>query len=108
MQREPKPQGAEKFLGKEVISEDGQKLGVADRFINNRLTEIPQWIVVEAGLFGMKKLVVPVAGSSLDEMGVHIPFSKDSVVQEPEVDVDGLNPESEDALNSYFGLGASA
>jgi hypothetical protein len=107
MMPERRPQGIEKYLGKPLISGEGEKIGTIDRFIEQRLTGVPEWMVVEAGILGTKDFVVPVADSSLEEDGVHVPYPKEVIVEEPEIEVDaGITPEAETILNSYFGLGA--
>jgi hypothetical protein len=105
--QEPRLRGADKLLGKAIFAAAGEKLGTADHFINSRITEVPQWIVVEAGLLGLKKLIVPVAGNFLDDDGVHIPYTSEEVRSEPECNPDNLTPELDDALNAHFGLGAT-
>ena len=105
--QEPRLHGADKLLGKPVLTTSGEKLGTADHFINSRITDVPEWIVVESGLLGLKKLIVPVAGIVLDDDGVHIPYTSEQVRNEPESNPDSLTPEMDDALNAHFGLGAS-
>jgi len=106
---ERRPHGIERYLGKDLVSANGEKLGKIDRFIENRLTGVPQWMVVETGLFGNRDLVIPLADSSFEEDDVRVPFTKEVIIGEPELEVDdGLTSEAETILDSYFGLGAQA
>lgn len=105
--REPEVRGLDKYVGKGLVSSDGEKLGTIASFVPNRVTEIPEWMVVEAGLFGSKQLIVPVAGSEFEEDGVRLAYPKQVVVEEPEVeDANELSAEAESMLEAYFGLGA--
>ena len=107
MLTERRPHGIEKYLGRDLVSGDGEKLGKIDRFIENRLTGVPQWMVVEAGILGSRDLIVPLADSSFEEDDVRVPYSKEVIIGEPEIDVDdGLTSEAETILDGYFGLGA--
>jgi hypothetical protein len=104
------PQGVDKYLDREVVTSDGAKLGIAAKLLKNRVSEIPAWIVVEAGLLGRKRYVVPLAGSELNEDSVLISYSNDQVTAapqaEPDDETDTLTPDDEDALDRHFNLGA--
>ena len=105
--REPEARGLDKHLGNNLVSSDGEKLGTIARFLPNRVTEIPEWMVVEAGLFGTKQLVVPVAGSEFQDDVVRVAYPKQVVIEEPDFeDAEELSAEAEAMLESYFGLGA--
>jgi len=106
------PQGADKYLDREVMTSDGARLGVAAKLLKNRVSEVPAWIIVEAGLLGRKHFVVPLAGSDLNEESITIGYSNAQVTSapqtEPDDENDTLTPEDEDALDHHFGLGASS
>jgi hypothetical protein len=110
MMAEQPPHGVEKYLDAEVVSSDGQKLGHVSKLLNNRVTRVPEWIVVEAGLLGRDKLIVPLAGSDFGNGLVMIAYKSEQVHAAPHTDLDddALPPEGEDALNRHFGLGAQA
>jgi hypothetical protein len=106
--QQPLPQGVEKYVGKSVLSTEGEKLGAVNRFIPNRVTEVPEWIVVESGLFATRRFIVPLAGSSFEDDKVHIAYPAKTVNDQPEVESDEqLTPEAEAVLESYYGLGAA-
>ena len=110
MMAEQPPQGAEKYLDREVITSDGKKLGEGSKLLKNRVSEIPEWIVIETGLFGRKRIVVPLAGSDLGEDSVTIPYTSEVVEAQPHTEPDDENDTlpaaDDDALNRHFGLGA--
>jgi hypothetical protein len=108
MLEHPQPQGVEKYLGKAVFSTDGERLGVLDRFIPNRLTSVPEWMVLEAGLFGSKRFIVPLAGSEFEDHQVRLGYPALTVTGEPAVEAgEELTPEAEALLEAHFGLGAA-
>src|SRR5688572_24819260 len=104
------PQGADKYLDREVMTSDGAKLGIVAKLLKNRVSEIPTWIVVEAGLLGRKRYVVPLAGSDLNDDSVLLGYTNDQVTAapqaEPDDETDTLKAEDEDALDRHFNLGA--
>jgi hypothetical protein len=110
MMAERPPQGAQKYLDREVVSADGARLGIVGKLLSNRFQEVPEWLVVEAGVFGRKRLIVPVAGSELGDEIVMLAYTREVVEAAPHADPDGstgtLSAEEEDALNAHFGLGA--
>jgi hypothetical protein len=102
-------QGEEKYLGKKLRSSDGEEIGLVDRVLVHRVTGMSEWLVVEAGLMGGTKYAVPLAGSTLEDDTVVVPFNSQLLTQQPsfEADEHSLSAEDENALNQYFGLGAS-
>ena len=111
MMAERPPQGAEKFLDRDVVTSDGAKLGVASKLLKNRISEVAEWLVVESGLLGRKRYVVPLAGSELGDDIVVLAYKSDLVHAqphaEPDDETDTLTAEGENALNVHFGLGAN-
>jgi hypothetical protein len=106
--QQPPPQGVGKYVGKTVVSTDGEKLGSVERFLPHRVTEVPEWIVVGAGLFTTRRLIVPLAGSSFEDDRVRVAYPAIAITGEPEVEAsEELTPEAEAILESYFGLGAA-
>lgn len=104
--REPEIRGLDKHLGSSLVSSDGEKLGTIARFLPNRVTEVPEWMVIDAGLFNTKQLVVPVAGSEFEDHAVRIAYPKQVVIEEPDFeDAEELSAEAESILEAYFGLG---
>ena len=106
------PIGADKYLDREVITSDGTRLGISAKLLKNRLSEVAEWMVVEAGLFGRKRMIIPIAGSELAHDHITIPYTHEMVGGEPHAEPDDetntLHAEDEDRLNAYFGLGANA
>ena len=108
MMPQPPPQGEDKFVGKKLRSSDGEDIGTIDRVLVHRVTESPEWLLVQAGLLGGKKLAVPLAGSSLEDDEVVVAYDSQVLRNQPqfETDEEALSAEDELQLNQYFGLGA--
>jgi len=105
------PQGVDKYLDREVMSSDGHKLGIAAKLLKSRVDRVPEWIVVESGLLGRKRVIIPLAGSELADNHVTIPYTVELVHAQPHAEPDNetgtLSSDAEDALNAHFGLGAN-
>ncbi len=96
-----------RLRGKDLKSADGERIGSITEIYCDESTGEPEWIEVENGLFGMKRLLVPTAGAKADEQAgvVLVPYSKHLVTEEPAFDPDrGINAQYEKDLRAYFGL----
>src|SRR5918994_1588925 len=104
------PQGiVQKFIGKPVRSADGHELGTAAQTFNSKLTDVPEWLMVESGFLHRAKLIVPLAGASVIDDAVIVPYERDRVTMQPQVRIgDALQTADEDLLNDYFELGPAA
>ena len=108
MLEQRQPQGIEKYIGKNAVAAGGENLGKIARFLPNRVTETPEWLVVEAGILRTHSYVVPLAGSSFEPEHVELAYPANVVTEGPEIEFDdALSPEAESMLSNYYGLGAS-
>jgi hypothetical protein len=109
MMPERQPQAIERFIGLPLHTTAGDEIGTVGRFLTNRVSDLPEWLVVEQGILGPRTLIVPMAAASLEEdERVVSPYELSLIEAQPDVEIDGdvLTIESEDALNEHFGLGA--
>ena len=84
---------------RDLIDNDGDKIGSIDEIYLDRETEQPEWAVVTTGLFGTKRTFVPLSDAQPLEDGVRVPFEKATVKDAPRIDPDGeLSHEEERAL----------
>jgi hypothetical protein len=99
-------QGVERLRGKDVFSEDGEKLGVIDEIHYDRLTEMPIWFVIGSGLLSTQQRIVPVAGMTYEDDRVLVPYTKAVVESEPEFSLTSgsPDPEAERRLLQHFEL----
>jgi len=103
------PRGiVDRLIKYEVISADGESIGIIGEIYNDRLTEVPTWFRVDSGFFGGKKLIIPVAGIDVADERVLTPYSSAIIKEQPEVKIEaGIDPEDEGLLTAHFGLGAA-
>ena len=92
------------WRGRDLIDNDGDKIGSIDEIYLDRETDEPEWAVVTTGLFGTKRTFVPLSEAALSEDGVRVPFEKASVKDAPRIDPDGeLSREEERTLYEHYG-----
>jgi hypothetical protein len=97
----------DRYLGRKLISVEGEAIGSIESLFYNRIDEVPEWFVVSSGFLGRQHYVVPIAGSEVGEDGVHVPYTSEVISEEPAVKADDeLTSEGESILGAYFGLGA--
>jgi hypothetical protein len=109
MMPNPQREGLDKWLGADVVSQDNQEIGKVERYLLDRLTEVPTWIVVDGGLLGLNRHIVPLGGASFEDGRIVIAAAQHIVASQPNAHIDGdvLEPEDETALSEHYGLGAS-
>ena len=93
--------------GSPVYSRDGEKIGSVEEVFYDADTRQPEWIGIGTGFFGMKRVLVPVQGASMDADGVTVPYTKDHVKDTPSIDGDEISEETERQLYGHYGLQAS-
>jgi uncharacterized protein (TIGR02271 family) len=90
--------------GTPVYSSDGDKIGSVEEIYVDEQTDQPEWIGVGTGIFGVKRVLVPVEGASIREDGLLVPYGKDQVKDTPDIDADEISQETEAQLYSHYGL----
>ena len=89
---------------RDLIDNDGDKIGKIDDIYLDRETDQPEWAVVTTGLFGMKRTFVPLQEATPSEDGIRVPFEKATVKDAPKVDPDGeLSRDEEQTLYRHYG-----
>jgi uncharacterized protein (TIGR02271 family) len=91
--------------GRTVVGRDGAKIGKIGHVYLDDVTNQPDWVTVNTGLFGTRETFVPLRGVSLRGDDVVIPFGKDLVGKAPNVDAEGghLSVEEERNLYRHYG-----
>lgn len=94
------------IIGKTVRSTSGDKLGEARQVFLDDVTNEPEWVTVNTGMFGTKETFVPLADARVSGDAITVPYSKDKVKDAPTTDVgDGHLDESEElVLYAHYGL----
>jgi uncharacterized protein (TIGR02271 family) len=90
--------------GTTVYSSDGEKIGSIEEVFVDNDTGQPEWIGLGTGMFGTKRVLVPVEGASAREGGVLVPYSKSQVKDTPDIDDEQISQETEAALYTHYGL----
>jgi hypothetical protein len=96
----------QQYIGKTLFDDDGNKIGKIGAVFLDDATSRPEWVTVATGFFGTNESFVPVAGASAHDDGLSVPFSKDTVKDAPNVDVDQghLSNDEEETLYRHYGL----
>jgi uncharacterized protein (TIGR02271 family) len=93
--------------GRPVYAQEGETIGNVEEIFYDYETNQPEWIGIGTGLFGTKRVLVPVAGANVEGDGLRVPHSKDTVKGSPDIDSDEISQELEYELASYYGVGYS-
>jgi uncharacterized protein (TIGR02271 family) len=92
------------WRGRDLIDNDGDKIGTIDEIYLDRESDEPEWAVVTTGLFGTKRTFVPLSQAQPHEDGVRVPFDKATVKDAPRIDPDGaLSRDEERTLYQHYG-----
>jgi uncharacterized protein (TIGR02271 family) len=95
--------------GTSVYDSAGEKIGKVEEIFYDNQTDAPEWIGIgTGGLFGSKRVLVPVEGASVTDDGVTVRYDKDLVKGSPDIDGDEISPATEDELYRYYSLQQSS
>lgn len=90
-----------------VYDTDGNKIGEAKHVFVDDATRQPEWVSVKTGLFGTSESFVPISDASLVEDHLEVPYTRDTVKDAPNVDVDAgghLSEQEEHRLYEHYGI----
>lgn len=87
-----------------MYAQDGEKIGAVEEVFVDEATGHPEWIGLGTGLFGMKRVLVPVQGAAMVENQVTVPYSKEQVKETPDIDSGDISIETERRLYFHYGL----
>lgn len=95
--------------GREVIGQDGEKIGTVDEVYVDDGTGVPQFALVKSGLFGIRRRFVPIHAATDAGGRLEVPYTKDMVDEAPPLESDGhLSKAEEDELHRHYGIHSSA
>lgn len=94
------------YRGKNVLDEQGSKVGTIDDVYYDEQTNVPEWARVNTGWFGLQHNFVPLMGAeTVDASTIRINWSAHVVKNTPRLDGDlELSPQEEQELADYYGL----
>jgi uncharacterized protein (TIGR02271 family) len=90
--------------GAPVYDNADEKIGRVDEVFYDLQTNQPEWIGIGTGIFGTKRVLVPVEGAQPSSDGLRVAYAKDVVKESPDVDADQIDPETARALYHHYGL----
>ena len=92
--------------GAEVRSADNKNVGTVHSVFCDEHTKVPEWMGLATGFLGLKEVIVPVEGATIEGDCIHIPYDKAIVNEEPGFDEEdgALAPESDHRLSVYVSL----
>jgi stress response protein YsnF len=94
----------DQMRGAPIYDNDGDKIGRVEEIFYDDQTNVPEWIGIGTGFFGMKRVFVPVTGAAPYEDGLMVPYDKDHVKDSPDVDEDVILEGTEARLAAYYGV----
>jgi uncharacterized protein (TIGR02271 family) len=93
------------WRGRELVSNDGDKIGTIDEVYVDAATEQPEWLSVKTGMLGSKVSFVPIAQAQEADEAIQVPYDKAQVKDAPSIEPDGeLSHEDEAGLYRHYGL----
>jgi uncharacterized protein YrrD len=91
--------------GEKLCDRDGDKIGTIEEIYLDADTGAPEWALVTAGLFGGKRMFVPVRDATDADRTLRVPFDKATVQSAPTMEPDGQLSQSEEAeLYRHYGM----
>lgn len=93
------------WTGHDLFDLDGQKIGTIEAVLHGDATGGLNWLVVETGLLGTKRIFVPTGEVRRSGDRLSVPYTKDRVKDAPKVEDDLVPTEAEKSkLCRYYGL----
>ena len=93
------------WVGTDAYDVDGDKIGTIDDIYYDDQTGRPEWLAVRTGFFGLNTSFVPIAGGTVRNGGLHLPYTKDQVKDAPNVAPNGhLSADEERDLFEHYGF----
>jgi uncharacterized protein (TIGR02271 family) len=97
----------DEMRGAPVYDSAGEKIGKVEEIFYDQQTRVPEWIGIGTGLFGTKRVLVPVKGAQVSDDGLTVAYSKEQVKDSPDIDEDEISQQCEADLAAHYGLGYS-
>jgi uncharacterized protein (TIGR02271 family) len=93
------------WRGRELVSNNGDRIGTIDEVYVDAQTERPEWLSVKTGTIGSKVSFVPIIEAQEADEAIRVPYDKAQVKDAPSIEPDGeLSHEDESGLYRHYGL----
>src|SRR3954469_23856900 len=94
------------ILGAEVVDPNNDRVGKVGRIYLDSESDVPTWVSVRTGLFGLSESLVPVDDATWEGKVLRVNVDKARIKDAPRVDVDQeIAPEDQERLYSYYDRG---
>src|SRR3954447_20243481 len=98
-------QNPQDLIARQVVGNDGGKLGKVDNVLVDQATGESEFISVRTGLFGMRESIVPLAEATTRSGRITVPYDAAQIKEAPNFDADhALSQDEESALYAHYGL----
>lgn len=97
----------DKLAGVEVFGHEGEKLGKIEQIYGPEGQDTPSWfgLEVSTGMAATRCVLVPLARLKQEDGQVRVPYSRQHLLEAPEVAKDGTVSEEDDAaLRDFYAL----
>jgi PRC-barrel domain len=93
------------WRGRQVVDQEGDKIGTFDEIYLDEGTNEPAWAAVKTGVFTRRRRVVPISTAEADGSHIRVPFTKDQVKSAPTIDSDGwVSERDQTAILRHYGV----
>jgi hypothetical protein len=94
------------WLGREALDADGDTVGTITTTFVDEDNGAPRWLGVRTGEHGDDLTLVPIEGAEPTGAAIRLPHPAATIRAAPHVPrADGLSPETDGQLVSFYGLG---
>ena len=93
------------WIGTDAYDANGDKLGEIDAIYYDDQTGRPEWMAIRTGFFGLNTSFAPMAGGTVRDGKLHLPYTKDQVKNAPNLAPSGhLTAGEERDLFEHYGF----
>ena len=85
------------WIGTDAYDVNGDKIGEIDAIYYDDQTGRPEWMAIRTGFFGLNTSFVPMAGGTVRDGKLHLPYTKDQVKDAPNVHPTAISPPARSA-----------
>ena len=101
----PGPEATHRWRGRTLVDHHGEPLGSIEIIYLDKVTNQPEWALLEAGATGPAPTFVPLVSANEEGDTVRVPFAKALVERAPSMPADReLSEEQERELYRHYGV----
>jgi Domain of unknown function (DUF2382)/PRC-barrel domain len=96
----------EGWVGTDAYDVNGDKIGTIDAIYYDDQTGRPEWLAIATGFFGLNVSFAPIAGGTVRDSKLRLPYTKDQVKDAPNIDLEEamLTTSEEQRLFDHYGF----